>query len=117
MPATAVQPIGPDAVAHQGGNGGSEVGTSTPDGFDKFEQFLSEWSRRDFLRRMGGAAAFAAFMAGGVEFLEACGGGGGSSSTTTPKAKNGGHVVEGNFSDISYMNPVLSSDTASNTVI
>ncbi|HKF77404.1 MAG TPA: ABC transporter substrate-binding protein [Candidatus Dormibacteraeota bacterium] len=93
------------------------VASSTPEGFDRFDEFLREWSRRDFLRRMGGAAAFAAFTAGGLEFLEACGTGGGSSSTTTPKAKNGGHVVEGNFSDISYMNPVLSSDTASNTVI
>ena len=35
----------------------------------RFERFLDEWSRRDFLRRMGGAAAFTAFMAGGMEFL------------------------------------------------
>ncbi len=86
------------------------------DGFDKFEEFLKEWSRRDFLRRMGGAAAFTAFLAGGLELLEACGNGGGSTSTATP-GKKGGHLVEGNITDISYMNSVLSSDTASNTVI
>ena len=93
------------------------MGRSTPDGFDKFDQFLREWSRRDFLRRMGAAAAFAGFMAGGLEFLEACGNGGGGSGQPTQQAKNGGHVVEGNFTDISFMNSVLSSDTASNQVI
>jgi peptide/nickel transport system substrate-binding protein len=93
------------------------VGSTTPDGFDKFEQFLQEWSRRDFLRRMGAAAAFTGFMAGGLEFLEACGTGGGGSNQPTEQAKKGGHVVEGNFTDISFMNSVLSSDTASNQVI
>jgi peptide/nickel transport system substrate-binding protein len=93
-----------------------EVGSSTPDGFDRFEQFLKEWSRRDFLRRMGAAAAFSGFMAGGVEFLEACGN---SPASGQPAAqgKKGGHVVEGNFTDISSMNSVLSSDTASSQVI
>jgi peptide/nickel transport system substrate-binding protein len=93
------------------------VGIGTPDGFDKFDQFLREWSRRDFLRRMGAAAAFAGFMAGGIEFLEACGNGGGSSGQPEQQAKEGGHVVEGNFTDISFLNSVLSSDTASNQVI
>ena len=93
------------------------MGSTTPDGFDKFDQFLREWSRRDFLRRMGAAAAFAGFMAGGVEFLEACGNGGGGSGQPTQQAKNGGHLVEGNFTDISFLNSVLSSDTASNQVI
>src|SRR5215472_9278570 len=92
------------------------MGSSTPTGFDNFERFLEEWSRRDFLRRMGGAAAFAAFTAGGIEFLEACGNGSGSANAT-PTGKKGGHLVEGNFTDISYMNSVLSSDTASATVI
>ena len=45
---------------------------------EQFDRFLDEWSRRDFLRRMGGAAAFAAFVGGGIEFLEACGTGGGA---------------------------------------
>jgi len=66
---------------------------------------------------MGGAVAFTAFLGGGLEFLEACGNGGTSSSQQAPQGKKGGHVVEGNFTDISYMNSVLSSDTASNTVI
>jgi peptide/nickel transport system substrate-binding protein len=81
-------------------------------GFVQFERFLEEWSRRDFLKRTGGAAAYLAFMAGGAELLAACGGG-----TTGPTAKKGGHVVEGNFTDIRTLNSMLSSDTASNQVI
>jgi len=54
-------------------------------------------------------------MGGGLAaFLEACAGG---STTTTQTAKKGGHVVEGNFSDIRTLNSMLSSDTASNQVI
>jgi peptide/nickel transport system substrate-binding protein len=83
-------------------------------GFRQFERFLEEWSRRDFLKRAGGAAAYLTFLAGGAEFLEACAGG-------TPgggqQAKKGGHVVEGNFTDVRTFNSMLSSDTASNQVI
>jgi len=81
-------------------------------GFSQFERFLDEWSRRDFLKRTGGAAAYLAFMAGGAEWLAACGPG-----TTGVTPKKGGHVVEGNFSDIRTLNSMLSSDTASNQVI
>ena len=85
------------------------------DGFAQFEQFLEEWSRRDFLKRTEGAAAYLSFIGGGLAaFLEACAGG---STTTTQTAKKGGHVVEGNFSDIRTLNSMLSSDTASNQVI
>ena len=84
-------------------------------GFAQFEKFLEEWSRRDFLKRMGGAAAFMAFSGGLVEFLDACAGGGNNNTGGTPK--KGGHVVEGNFSDIRTLNSMLSSDTASNQVI
>ncbi len=83
-------------------------------GFEQFERFLEEWSRRDFLKRTGGAAAYVTFLAGGLEFLEACAGGGG---TATGAAKKGGHVVEGSFSDIRTLNSMLSSDTASNQVL
>ena len=83
-------------------------------GFAQFERFLEEWSRRDFLKRAGGAAAYMAFMAGGAEFLAACAGG---STTTSVTPKKGGHIVEGNFSDIRTLNSMLSSDTASNQVI
>ena len=79
-------------------------------GFQQFERFLEEWSRRDFLKRAGGAAAYLTFLAGGIEFLEACAGGGNQGTT----AKKGGHVVEGNFSDVRTFNSMLSSDTASN---
>jgi len=83
-------------------------------GFEQFEHFLEAWSRRDFLKRTGAATAYLAFMAGGLELLDACAGGGG---TTGGTAKKGGHVVEGNFSDIRTLNSMLSSDTASNQVI
>src|SRR6266568_4997154 len=83
-------------------------------GFEQFEKFLEAWSRRDFLKRAGGAAAYMAFLGGAVEFLDACAG---NTNTTTTTAKKGGHVVEGNFSDIRTLNSMLSSDTASNQVI
>ena len=89
---------------------------SEDSGFDRFEQFLEDWSRRDFLKRAGGAAAYVAFSAGALEFLEACGGGS-SNNNTGGTPKKGGHVVEGNFSDVRTFNSMLSSDTASNQVI
>src|SRR5437870_13053808 len=52
-------------------------------------------------------------MAGGAELLAACAGGG----TTSQTPKKGGHVVEGNITDIRTLNSMLSSDTASNQVI
>src|SRR5712691_10062801 len=82
-------------------------------GFEQFERFLEHWSRRDFLKRTGGATAYMAFAAGGLSFLEACGG----STQTSQTPKKGGHVIEGNFSDIRTLNSMLSSDTASNQVI
>src|SRR5258707_11587209 len=82
--------------------------------FEQFERFLDKWSRRDFLKRTGGAAAYLAFMAGGLEFLEACAGG---TTQTSETPKKGGHVIEGNFSDIRTLNSMLSSDTASNPAI
>ncbi len=83
--------------------------------FQQFETFLEDWSRRDFLRRMGAAAAWTAFSGGVLEFLEACGGGTATPTGLTPK--KGGHVIEGNFSDVRTFNSILSSDTASNQVI
>ena len=84
-------------------------------GFAQFEKFLDEWSRRDFLRRAGGTAAFMAFGGGLMEFLQACAGTSNNNTSGTPKS--GGHVVEGAFTDIRTMNSMLSSDTASNQVI
>src|SRR5262245_27625578 len=76
---------------------------SNSDSERQFDRFLAEWSRRDFLRGMGGALAFSAFLAGGAEFLEACGGS--STQTTTKNAVKGGHLVEGVISDIGNVNP------------
>src|SRR5690242_708356 len=86
------------------------------EGFRKFEDFLRHWSRRDFVKNMSIGAAYTAFLAGGVEFMEACanaGSGGGSNV----QAKKGGHLTEGTISDIKTLNPVLTSDTASSEVI
>ncbi len=85
------------------------------EGFARFERFLEEWSRRDFLKRMGGAAAYAAFSAGIVQFLEACGGGGSNSTSLTPV--KGGKLIEGTISDISTFNTLNSGDVNSTQMI
>src|ERR1700736_6794615 len=86
-------------------------------GFDDFERFLDAWSRRDFLRGIGGGLAFATFLAGGMEGLAACGGGsGGGAQTSTQNAKRGGHIVEGNPTDIGNLNPIYINDVYSQTV-
>ena len=84
-------------------------------GFEQFERFLEEWSRRDFLRRMGMGAAWLAFSAGALELLEACGGGG--SNTTSVNPVKGGKLIEGTISDISTFNTLNSGDTASTQMI
>src|SRR5258708_3224543 len=87
----------------------ARVGFDTGDddeGFARFERFLEDWSRRDFLKRMGGAAAYAAFSAGVVEFLEACGGGGTPSTSLTPV--KGGNLIEGTSTDISTLHTLNS---------
>lgn len=90
-------------------------GEAPDPGFEQFERFLEHWSRRDVLKSMGGALAFSAFLAGGVEFLEACAnaGGGGNSGGNVVK---GGHVVEGTISDIANVNPIYLNDTASQVI-
>jgi peptide/nickel transport system substrate-binding protein len=92
--------------------------TNKPDkGFDDFERFLDAWSRRDFLRGMGGTLAFTAFLAGGMELLEACGGGSsGGTQTSTQNAKRGGHIVEGTPTDISNLNPIYVNDVYSQSI-
>lgn len=82
---------------------------------DRFERFLDKWCRRDFLRSLGGAVAFSAFMAGGAELLAACAPND-AAPTTTQNAKHGGHVIEGNPADISNLNPIYVSDVCSQTV-
>ena len=83
-------------------------------GFEQFEEFLKEWSRRDFLRRLGAAAAYTAFTAGIVDFLEACGGGNTPTSQTPVK---GGKLIEGTISDIATFNTLNSGDTSSTQMI
>jgi peptide/nickel transport system substrate-binding protein len=83
---------------------------------DQFDRFLDEWSRRDFLKRTGGAAAFSLFMAGGLEaVLAACGGT--TSTKTSDNVKKGGHLTEGTTSDPSTFNAVFAQDTASTVPI
>jgi len=88
---------------------------SNNDAERQFDRFLNEWSRRDFLRGMGGTLAFAAFAAGGAEFLAACGGNT-ATPTSTQNAKRGGHAVEGQISDISNINPIFINDVPSSLV-
>ncbi len=83
-------------------------------GFQRFEKFLEEWSRRDFMKRTGGAAAFAAFMAGVPEVLAACGPSQGPGPAASPV--KGGHIVEGHPSDMRHFMSVLISDTISDLV-
>jgi peptide/nickel transport system substrate-binding protein len=83
--------------------------------FASFERFLDAWSRRDFLRGMGGSLAVTTFLAGGMELLAACGGNSGS-QTSTQNAKRGGHVVEGNPTDIANLNPLYINDVYSQTI-
>ena len=83
--------------------------------FRKFEQFLDEWSRRDFLRNLGAGAAYLGFLAGGVEFLEACAAGGGGGGNA--QVKEGGHIVEATIADIKTLNPTLVSDTSSGYIV
>jgi peptide/nickel transport system substrate-binding protein len=87
------------------------------EGFSKFEEFLNDWSRRDFVKRMGLGAAYTAFLAGGAEFLQACANAGQGTSGPSVAPKKGGHLTEGTISDIKTLNPVLTSDTASSEVI
>jgi peptide/nickel transport system substrate-binding protein len=79
-------------------------------GFEQFERFLDHWSRRDFLRGMGGALALSTFLAGGVELLEACGG---PQAAQNVEAKKGGHVAEGLVSDPTTFNAIFTTDAAS----
>jgi peptide/nickel transport system substrate-binding protein len=82
--------------------------------FEQFERFLKEWSRRDFLRRMGAAAAYTAFSVGIVDLLEACGNPAPSTSLTPVK---GGKLIEGSISDIATFNTLNSGDTSSSQQI
>lgn len=76
---------------------------------DLFDSFLKEWSRRDFLGRLGSAAAFSAFLAGGGALLEACATGGGGNATPRSPVK-GGKLVEGQTFDIATLNPFIAVD-------
>jgi len=78
---------------------------------DGFDRFLEEWSRRDFLKRSGGAVAFSLFLAGGMEsVLAACGGG---APAASQNVKKGGHLTEGTTSDPTTFNSAFAQDTAS----
>jgi peptide/nickel transport system substrate-binding protein len=84
-------------------------------GFERFEEFLKEWSRRDFLRRMGAAAAYTAFSVGIVDFLEACGNT--TTTTTSQTPVKGGKLIEGTISDISNFAVLNSGDVNSTQMI
>lgn len=82
-------------------------------GFETFERFLEEWSRRDFLRTVGIGAAYLAFATGGLAALEACANAGtGGAQNQTPQ--KGGTLVEGWSTEPQYLLPVRSADVYSN---
>jgi peptide/nickel transport system substrate-binding protein len=86
-------------------------------GFEQFERFLKEWSRRDFLKRTGAATAYLAFLAGGAELLAAACGPTNTTNTTT--AVKGGKLIEGSISDLASVpfNTLNSGDTTSTLAI
>ena len=83
-------------------------------GFDTFERFLHEWSRRDFLRSVSIGAAYVAFMGGGVAALEACANAGQGGQTQSQTPQKGGTLIEGWSTEPQYLLPVRSSDVYSN---
>jgi len=83
-------------------------------GFDRFERFLEEWSRRDFLKAVGVGTAYAAFLSGGIAALEACGSASGTGAQASAKPQKGGTLIEGWSTEPSYLLPVRSSDVYSN---
>jgi peptide/nickel transport system substrate-binding protein len=85
-------------------------------GFEQFERFLKEWSRRDFLKRTGAATAYLAFLAGGAELLAAACGPSNTANNSLKPVK-GGKLIEGLISDISTFNTLNSGDTSSTQVI
>jgi peptide/nickel transport system substrate-binding protein len=85
----------------------------TSGGFDRFERFLEEWSRRDFLKTVSIGTAYAFFLAGGVAALEACGNPG-TQEQTKGTPQKGGTLIEGWSTEPSYLLPVRSSDVYSN---
>jgi peptide/nickel transport system substrate-binding protein len=86
-------------------------------GFEQFERFLQEWSRRDFLKRTGVAAAYLAFLAGGAELLAAACGPSTAPTSLTPV--KGGKLIEGSISDVAStpFNTLNSGDTTSTLAI
>jgi peptide/nickel transport system substrate-binding protein len=83
-------------------------------GFDTFERFLEEWSRRDFLKSISIGAAYLAFMGGGVAALEACANAGRGGQTQSQTPQKGGTLIEGWSTEPQYLLPVRSSDVYSN---
>src|SRR5262252_2823371 len=93
-----------------------DEGAADP-GFEKFERFLEEWSRRDFLRRMGMGAAWLAFSAGAIDLIEACGPGNSGNNNSGGTPVKGGKLIEGTISDMSTFNSLNSGDTTSTQMI
>ncbi len=83
-------------------------------GFETFERFLEEWSRRDFLKTVSKGAAYLAFVSGGVAALEACANAGQTGQNQNATPQKGGTLIEGWSTEPQYLLPVRSSDVYSN---
>ena len=79
----------------------------------RFDRFSEEWSRRAFLKGLGGATAFAAFMASACTPAPAA-----QPSASTPGAGvspvKGGKMTEGNSLPVIEFNPVNRTNTPHN---
>ena len=84
--------------------------------FANFERFLDAWSRRDFLRGMGGSLAVTTFLAGGMELLAACGGNSGSRGTSTQNANAAATSSRATLPDVANLNPLYINDVYSQTI-
>src|SRR5260221_12593468 len=93
-----------DSMADQDGPNAEELA--------RFDRFLEGWSRRDFLKRTGAAAAFAAFIAACGPSATPSAGSGSAKPTITPI--KGGTVTEGNSLPVIEFNPVNKTHTPHN---
>src|SRR2546430_2692525 len=99
----------PACGAEQPGEELMSTGRGHVSDVERLERLRDDWSRRDFLRRLGGAAALSAVTAGGMGLLEACSG----SPQPAPAGggpRRGGHLIEGATSvDPNSLNPFFIS--------
>ena len=91
----------------------SDTEQRSDDELARFDRFLEGWSRRDFLKRSGAAAAFAAFMAACAPTTATPSSAQGSAKPAVTPVK-GGTLTEGNSLPVIEFNPVNRTNTPHN---